>query len=181
MDYIGQQISIQQKENELSIVILSLKTKIKNNILFAWLLLWSVSGVIVFTQYFLVPDPDTKTAIIVWMGFWAYFEYKTVIAYRWRTLGKEIIKVREGKLLYKRDVAGKGKIKEYNLDFIKDLRFIEPKENSFFENLNDSYWVVAGERLAFDYYGAEIKLGLQLGEADAKQLIKRIKSKLKTE
>ena len=178
MDYIGDRISILRKENELSIVILSYKDKVKNIFLFSWFFLWSLSGMVVLIQYFLLTDPDTKTAIIVWIGFWAYFEYKIVKAYQWRKFGKEKIKIREGKLFYKRDVSGKGKIKEYETDFIKDLRFIEPQENSFLENLNDSYWVIANEKLAFDYYGAEVKFGIQLDEADAKSLLKLIKNKM---
>jgi|ERR1019366_1047260 hypothetical protein len=178
MDYIGKRISIQRKEDELSIVILSFQNKVKNIFLFIWILLWSLSGMIVLTQYFLLIDADTKTAIIVWMGFWIYFEYKIVKAYRWRRSGKEIIKIREGKLFYKRDVSGKGKIKNYVIDFIKDLRLIEPQSNSFFKNLTDSYWVIANEKLVFDYYGTEIKFGIQLDEADAKALLKLIKNKI---
>jgi len=172
MEYIGKRISMRRSENELSIVILSSVDKLKNRLLILWLLLWSISGLIVLSQYFVMPDPDTKTAIIVWMGFWAYFEYKIFQAYLWRKSGKEKIKIQEKKLLYKRDVSGRGKIRFFETDFIKDLRLIEPKENSFFESLNNSYWVIAGEKLAFDYYGNEVKFGLQLEEVDAKALIK---------
>lgn len=178
MEYIGKRISIQQKENELSIVILALQDKLKNNLLFLWFFLWSLSGVIIISQYFLLTDPDTKTVLIVWMGFWAYFEYKIFKAYRWRKFGKEIIKIRDGNFSYKRDISGKGKIKTYPIDHIKNLRFLEPQENSFFENLNDSYWVIANEKLAFDHNGAEIKWGIQLDESDAKALLKRIKNKV---
>lgn len=172
MEYIGKRVSMKRSENELSIVILSSVDKLKNRLLILWLLLWSISGLIVLSQYFVMPDPNTKTAIIVWMGFWAYFEYKIFHAYLWRKSGKEKIKIQEKKLLYKRDVSGRGKIKTFETDFIKDLRLIEPKESSFFESLNNSYWVIAGEKLAFDYYGNEVKFGLQLEEADAKALIK---------
>ena len=178
MEYIGKRISIKQVDNGLSIVILSSINKTKNLILFIWFFLWTLSGIIIFAQYFIVPDPDTKTAIIVWMGFWAYFEYKIFKAFMWRKFGVEKIKLREGKLFYKRDVSGKGKIKEYEFDFIKDLRIIEPKENSFFENLNNSYWVIAGEKLAFDYYGKEIRFGIQVEEKDAKELYKVIRNEL---
>ncbi len=174
MEYIGKRISIKRTENELSIVILSLINKLKNRFLFLWFILWSVSGIIVLSQYFIMHDPNTKTAIIVWMGFWAYFEYKIFHAYLWRKSGKEKIKLNNKKLLYKRDVSGRGKIKTYETDFIKDLRLIEPKENSFMEDLNNSYWVIGGEKLAFDYYGKEIKFGLQLDEVDAKALLKLI-------
>lgn len=175
MDYIGKRISIQQQGKDLSIVILAMQDKFKNTLLFVWFLLWSLSGIIILSQYFLLTDADTKTVLIVWMGFWAYFEYKIFTAYRWRKFGKEIIKIRDGKFWYKRDVSGKGKIKEYSIDFIKNLRYTEPQENSFFENFNDSYWVIANEKLSFDYHGAEIKFGLQLDESDGKALLKRIR------
>jgi len=114
------------------------------------------------------------------LGFWAYFEYKIFHAYLWRKSGKEKIKIRDKKFLYKRDISGRGKIKSFETDFIKDLRMPEPKENSFSENLNNSYWVIGGEKLAFDYYGKEIKFGIQLEEADAKALLKLIMKEMKS-
>jgi hypothetical protein len=178
MEYIGKRISIKRTENETSIVILSSTEKWKNLILFIWFFLWTISGIIVFGQYFLQHDENLRVIIVVWLGFWAYFEYKIFKAFMWRKFGIEKIKLREGKLFYKRDVAGKGKIKVYEFDFIKDFRVAEPKENSFFENFNNSYWVIAGEKLAFDYYGKEIKFAIQLDEADAKALFKVIKNKI---
>jgi len=177
MDYIGEQISIKKSENECSIVILSLKDKIKNILLFCWLFVWSVCGVIMFTQYFATINPDIKTVIIVWIGFWCYFEYKIIKAHLWRKYGKEIIKIKNGKFIYKKDISGKGKITEYDCEAIKNIRFIEPQENSFIENLNNSYWVIAGEKLAFDYFGNEIKFGFQLKNEDARALLKFIKNK----
>ncbi len=179
MEYIGKRISIKRKENEISIVIISLKEKAKNILLTIYLALWSLSGIIVFSQYLLIPDRDTKLALLVWMAFWAYFEYKIFKAYMWRKFGVEKIKLRNGSFLYKRDRAGKGKVKEYQFDFIKELRLVVPKENSFFENINNSYWVIAGEKLAFDYNGREIKFGIQLDEADAKALLKLISKEVK--
>lgn len=179
MDYIGNRISIKQlAEDTTSIVILSNKTKLKNTLLFAWVFLWTVSGIVVFTQYFSLTDQDAKAAIIVWMGFWAYFEYKMIKAYFWRKLGMEKLKIKEGKLFYKRDISGKGKIKVFEADFIKDLRLIEVKEHAFFEGINNSYWMIAGEKIAFDYYGKEQRLGLQLEQEDAEKLTRLLRKKL---
>ena len=175
MEYIGKRISIMRKENELSIVILSLGNRTKNIFLGCWLFLWTLCGLIVFSQFFILTDSNSKIAIIVWMGFWTYFEYKIANAFLWRIAGKEKIKMRDNKLFYKRDISGRGKIKIFETDFIKDFRVVEAKENLFFENLNNSYWVIAGEKLTFDYYGKVIKLGIQLNEADAKALLKVIK------
>jgi hypothetical protein len=179
MEYIGKRISIKKKENhEWSIVILSSIDKTKNRLLFAWLFAWTVSGIIVLTQYFVIIDQQTKIALIVWLGFWAYFEYKIFKAFMWRKFGVEKIKLQDGKLYYKRDVSGKGKIQIFEFDFIKNIRTIESKENSFLENINNSYWVIAGEKIAFDYYGKEIKIGIQLEKADADELLKVITKKM---
>lgn len=178
MDYIGNRISIKRSDNEVSIVIISLKEKMKNILLTIYLILWSLSGLIVFTQFLVIPDQNTKLALFVWLGFWAYFEFKIFRAYMWRKFGVEKIKLRNNQFQYKRDRAGKGKVASYDFDFIKELRYVEPKENSFFENINNSYWVIAGERLAFDYYGKEIKFGIQLDEKDAKALLKLINKEI---
>lgn len=179
MEFIGKRISIKQKEQELSIVILSTINKVKRTLLFCWFFLWSVSGVIVFTQLLMTPDEKTKVALIVWMGFWTYFEYKIFSAYMWRRFGVEKIKLRDNKLFYKRDVAGRGKIKVFEYDFIKDFRIIDKNEDSLMDSLNHSYWVVAGERIAFDYYGKEIKLALQVSDEEAEGLYKLLKRKIK--
>ncbi len=178
MEYIGDRISIKRIENETSIVILSTVDKLKKKLLFVWFALWTICGIIVFTQYFTIKDEQTKVAILVWMGFWAYFEYKIFKAVMWRSFGVEKIRIRDRKLFYRKAIRGKGKLKTYEFDFIKDFKVIESKENSFFENLNNSYWVIAGEKLVFDYYGKEIKFGFQLSDADARALFKYIKNKM---
>jgi len=179
MEYIGNRISIKRSDNEVSIVILSFREKIKNIMLSIYLVLWSLSGIIVFSQLLVIPDKNTKLALFVWLCFWAYFEFKISKAYMWRKFGVEKIKLRENKFMYKRDRAGKGKVLTYEFDFIKSLRYIKPKENSFFENINNSYWVIAGERLAFDYYGKEIKFGIQLEEKDATALLKILNKEIR--
>ncbi|MFL5763284.1 MAG: hypothetical protein ACJ77K_05025 [Bacteroidia bacterium] len=181
MDYIGKRISIKRKEaGETSIVILSTtgkQDKVKKIIFFLAFVLWTLSGIVVLTQYFLLRDQQQRVMIIVWMGFWAYFEYRIFKGMMWRNSGMEKIRLKERKLYYKRDVGGRGKISIYDFDFIKDLRVIEPKEG-FFEQMNDSYWVISGEKIAFDYYGKEVKLGIQLEPEDAKALHKLVRSKM---
>lgn len=178
MEFIGDRISIKKIENETSIVILSGTDQMKKRLLLLWFSLWTLGGLIVLVEYFIVTDQQTRVAIIVWLGFWGYFEYKIYKALMWRYFGVEKIRLKERKLFYKRDVRGKGKVNVYEFDFMKEFRIVETKENSFFENLNNSYWVIAGEKLAFDYYGKEIKFGLQISDAEAKALHKLINGKL---
>lgn len=175
MEYIGKRISIKRSENEQSIVIVAHSEKLKTRLLLGWLILWTLSGLYVFVQCLTAPTQDLKVMLAVWMGFWAYFEYLSYRAYMYRRFGVEKIKLRDRKLQYKRDIAGRGKIRTYDFDFIKELRTLTPKDNSFGDMMGNSYWSVAGERLAFDYYGKEIKFGIQLEPADAEALLKVIK------
>jgi hypothetical protein len=178
MEYIGNRISIKRTEKEISIIILALSEKKKNILLFAWLFVWTVSGFVVLAQYLMMTDKDAKVMLMVWLGFWAYFEYKSFIALMWRKFGVEKIKLRDNKLFYKKEIAGKGKIRVYEFDFIKELRIAEFKENSFADNMSSAYWVVGGEKLAFDYYGKEIKFAFQLNEQEAASLHKLIKKEI---
>ncbi|MDQ3046745.1 MAG: hypothetical protein M3R27_04285 [Bacteroidota bacterium] len=180
MEYIGKRISVLKKEGEISIVILSTADKKKKLMLMIWFLLWTISGIIIFVQFFLIKEEQTRIALLVWLGFWSYFEYMTFKAVMWRNSGVEKIKLRENKLFYKRDISGRGKIHVYELDFIKDLRLSEPKKNSFVEDLNNSYWVIAGEKILFDYYGKEVKIGIQLDEAESKSLFKILEREIRS-
>lgn len=178
MEYLGKRISIKKSEKEVSIIIISFSEKAKNILLFSWLFIWTVSGFVVLSQYFIIGDKNAKAMLMVWLAFWAYFEYKSFRALMWRKYGVEKIKLRENKLFYKREIAGKGKINIYEFDFIKDFRVVEFKENSFSDNMSNAYWAIGGEQLAFDYYGKEIKFGLQLNEEETNALYKLIKKEI---
>ncbi|MGB3948721.1 MAG: hypothetical protein WBM13_12105 [Bacteroidia bacterium] len=180
MEFISDRISIKKNENETSIVILSFSDKLKNKLLLTWLILWTAGGLIVLSQFFTFSDPNTKIAIIVWMGFWVYFEFKIWSAYLWRKNGKETIRIKNDKLYYKKDSLGTNKFKTYGTDFIKNLKLIEAKDDSFLESLNNSYWVIGGEKIAFDFYGKKIKLGIQLSDKEAKSLLKVIKTEIES-
>jgi hypothetical protein len=45
--------------------------------------------------------------------------------------------------------------------------------------MNNSYWMIGGEKLAFDYYGKEIKFALQIEESEAKALLKILKTEIR--
>ena len=63
--------------------------KKKTNLLFLWLLAWTISGVIVIGNYFTIMQDKTKLLLIIWIAFWAYFEFKIVRVFMWKQFGKE--------------------------------------------------------------------------------------------
>ncbi len=179
MQKIGNRISTIEKNNVLSIVIYGQYEKWKTWLLFLWLLAWTVCGLIFLTYLFSMQDRQAKIYFMALLSFWAYFEYKIGKALMWRRSGQEKLWLKDGVFHYQRAINGKGKVYEYQIETIQDLR-VEPIESlSWVEQMNNSFWVISGERLVFNAQSKQVRFGLQLQESEAKQLLKLLKNWLK--
>ena len=174
MKVIGDRISILKKQDLLSIVILPTTNKLKLNVMFFWLLAWSVCGVIVLANYFKMDDKDSKLFMLIYLSFWAYFEFNISRAFIWKKFGKEKLWVSEGILYYQREINKKGKIREFNLELISPLRVIELKATRFTDTINQSFWIKGGERLEFNSQASVVQLGLQISTEEASIIAKEV-------
>lgn len=168
MKILGDRISILEKEDVLSIVILSTADKKKLMLLFLWLLAWSVCGVIVLANYFALTDQKAKLFVIIYLSFWAYFEFNIVKVFLWKRSGKEKIWIQSGKLYYQREISGRGKIKEYDAHLLSKPEIIELSKTSFTDSINQSFWVKGGERLKFESQGKEVRLAMQVSDEEVR-------------
>ena len=116
---------------------------------------------------------------MVYLGFWAYFEYKVVNVWLWRKFGKERIRIIGDELEIKNDVLGYGKVRRYFISNIKDFGLIQYKDSSFSTVYGRSFWVIGGESLGFDHLGENVAFGRQLETRDAEQMAKVLKRLLK--
>ena len=178
MKFLSERISVSEKPQATSIIITPERVEAKQTLLFTWLVFWTIGGIIVFSQLFYDYNKDTKLFLLVWLFFWAYFEYVMVGAYFWRKYGFERIIIKNGKLNYKKDIKGRGKTKNFDIEFVRNIEMIDHSDSSFFKNLSRSYWVVGGETIKFDYHSKTISIGMQLEQEEAGKLMKLIKSKL---
>ncbi|MBS1651228.1 MAG: hypothetical protein JSU07_04380 [Bacteroidetes bacterium] len=174
MKIIGERISVLKKDEVLSMVILATKEKKKTTLLFLWLLAWTVCGFFVLANYHTISDQNVKAFIIIYLSFWAYYEFKIGKAYAWRKWGKEKIWVSGGILHYKREINGKGKIYEFELNLIENLKPIEHDTKSFAYQYGQSFWVKGGETIQFNYQSKIVRFGLQLSENEVKSVIKEL-------
>lgn len=168
MKILGDRISILEKEDVLSIVILSTADKKKLMGLFLWLLAWSVCGVIVLANYFTLADQKAKLFVLIYLSFWTYFEFNIVKVFLWKRSGKEKIWIQAGKLYYQRDISGRGKIKEYDAHLMSKPEIIELSKTSFSDTINQSFWVKGGERLKFESQGKEVRLAMQVSDEEVR-------------
>lgn len=179
MQLIGKRISVLTKDDLLSIVILPTTEKKKTGIMFLWLLAWTVCGLIVLANYGRLQRQDEKLFVIIFMSFWAYFEFKIARAFMWKRFGKEKLWIQNGVVHYQREVNGRGKIKEYELELVNDFKEIEVNEGNFSDFINQSFWIKGGERLEFSCQSKQVRFGMQLTDKETSDLMNVIKKHLK--
>jgi hypothetical protein len=179
IENIGKRASFARKEDELSLVIASSEDKRKAKIIGAILFLWLLGGAYVIYSYFGLTAQNAKIMTLVWLGFWVYFAYIMGKAFLWQWGGREIIKVREGKFYYKRDVNGRGWVHHYPVDVISKMRPTEDKTPSWISKFGGDYWSVDCDSMSFPYQGKEITFGYRLTDTEKekirKLLIKEVK------
>lgn len=176
---IGKRCSLLIKDNVFSLVILPTSEKKKTNLMFLWLFAWTVGGVIVIASYGTLNQSSAKLFTIIWIGFWAYFEFKIIRVYMWKRFGKEKFWIKNGKVFYQQDINGRGKIREYDVNLVSDFSLIELQKGNFADVFNQTFWVKGGERIDFTCQGKYIRFGLQLNDEDAAKVISEIKKFLK--
>jgi len=179
MKVIGKRISILKKDNLLSIVILPTDDNKKLRLLFLWLMAWSICGVIVVANYFQVQAQDQKVYLIIYLSFWAYFEFNIARTFIWKKFGREKLWIQDGILHYQREINKKGKIKEFNLDLISRFRIVELSLTKLTDTINQSFWMRGGERLEFDSQSNLIRLGMQLTDEEARLVLNEVNGFLK--
>jgi len=169
---------IQLSNDRKTLEIPSIADATKLKILMVWFILWTISGMIVFTQFFVPTSRDVKVWYAVWMAFWAYFEYKASVLLSYSRKGKEILQFSESGFTFRRDINGRGIDKVYERAEIKNIRTVDFKDKKVIARVQPLYWNMGYETVLFDYKGKEEALGLQLTEEEAQQVVKIMKQRL---
>lgn len=178
MKRVSERISIEEEKSKTRIEISAQIESWKRSLLISWLAAWTFCGVVVGTQLFGELSRELLIAVVVYISFWAYFEYKIAYAVLWRLFGKEIIEVEGGMMRVKRDIKGYGKVVQYFKENINRMRLMEDNAKSFAQTFNKSFWVVGGEQIVFESLGASQGFGLQLEREEAKKLLQYLRRKI---
>ncbi len=151
----------------------------KQTLLLAWFAAWTFCGIVVASQLWADLSRDMYVFVVVYLSFWAYFEYKIAHAVLWRLYGKEIILIEPDSLKVKRDIRGYGRVVPYFKENIKKLRIVEKNPRSFAQSFNNSFWVIGGEQIVFENLGSSQGFGLQLNDGEAKKLLQYVRKRLR--
>jgi hypothetical protein len=119
-----------------------------------------------------------KLIVGIFMVFWCYYAFRVFRSFFWLLWGKELIKIDEVAMHYKKSIRSYGRSVPYYLENVQKMELFVPKEKSFQSVFEDSPWVSGGERIVFDYLGKPIRVGRKLDEKDAKLLFQLITKKI---
>lgn len=177
--FISERISFRKSPDETTIIITGKIDRSKESLLLAWILAWSFCGILILVSLFGDFPREQKLYFIIFLSFWAYFEYKVINVFRYRKWGKEYLRIADGKLSIKRSISKIAKANEYFIENIKNLSIIEKNNKNFFQQLEQSFWTIGDEAVSFECLGKYIKFGIQLDKNEANKLFKLIKEELK--
>jgi hypothetical protein len=143
-----------------------------------WICGWAVGEVTVSRQ-FLQGDapPDGEVFMLTWLGVWTIGGLFAIYAWLWQMVGKEILTVHGQKFRTRRDIAGVGFDKDYDLVQMRDLRMQLSGFSPIDLSSSLQLWGVGGGVIAFDYGARTYRFGAGLDEAEAKQVVTAIKQR----
>jgi hypothetical protein len=184
MQFIGERISFVDDKKKTTIIINPDRNSWINAMMGAWLAMWYVIGFVVIWYLFSFELKQQERIILyVFLSFWVYYAIKVTRSFLWLLFGKELIKIDETALNFKKSIGNYGKSIPYYVDNIKKFSLKIPEKNSIQAVWESSPWVNGGERLSFHYFEKEISFGRKLNEKDAKLLynlvVKRISERIK--
>lgn len=176
---IGNRINYSKEGDSVNIEIYPEQDKNKLIMLKLWVLAWSVCGIIVITQLFGNYTGSEKAMIAIYLALWGYFLLKTLDALRWNIYGKEVITVDTETLIYTQLVGKRGIPKSYLSSDIKNLKYVEESKSGFLNSITQSYWIIGGEAIQFEFEDTIKRFGFKLSKNESNQLIQLLNKYIK--
>lgn len=171
-------IDIKEEKNSITITIFPNYNQQKQNLLMVWMVLFSLCGVAIISQFFFDYPKSTKIFFIVYLVFWMFFEFKVIYAIRWRKLGKEIITIDDEGVFLTKNIARRGITEKIELENISSVDILKHKDNPIYD-ISSSYWNTNHYTLCFLVNEKQIPFGVDLSEKQAKKLLNIAKEHVK--
>ncbi|GIV26785.1 MAG: hypothetical protein KatS3mg027_0599 [Bacteroidia bacterium] len=179
---IGNRISIAESysnDNKIwSLVILPYIDKWRYWALIAWVIAWTVCGILIISSYKLTTTNEQKLFIIVFVVFWLYYEWKMIQIFRWRKWGKEKLWIKNNELFYEESILKKSKTFKWKIEHINEVAIEEFNEKSFTDFISNSFWNKGKPRIRINVLGKNYYLGYQLNDNEVVPIVKSLKHQL---
>ena len=177
---MDKRVTIEKKENQLMITIKAFCDDTKQKMLLLWIILFSLCGLAIISQFFGNYDNNTKVFFGVYVAFWVFFEFKVVYAYRWRKFGVERIIVDDEFITLIKEIGKRGITQKVPLKEVVNLRLFENKDTDFVKSMTSSYWNINKYTLVFDYQETMVPFAIDLLPKNSKFILKELREFIKT-
>jgi hypothetical protein len=179
MEFISDRVSVEQQPDGLSVVISARLPRYQETLLVVWFLAWLTCGAFVLYELVHIPPGPRRSFFIAFMAFWGWFAFRIGRVVLWRLKGFELWRIREGRLTIKDSIFGYGRAHDYFIENIQRFGPLVIDTASWKWQLNDSFWVIGGERLGFEHAGKKVVLGKGLTEEEAQRAAMLVDKALK--
>ena len=146
-----------------------------------WTIGWACGEVFAIRQLFFEVKGENFPAIFLmaWLGAWTVGGVVAIYTWLWMVVGKERIVLKPATLSIQRDVLGFGKIREYDLNHVANLRLSPQTYNPFDMSSSLRFWGIGGGLVAFDYGAKTFRFGGSIDEAEAQNIINELNKRHK--
>ncbi|MCA1761532.1 MAG: hypothetical protein ABR574_05840 [Cryomorphaceae bacterium] len=175
---LSEKVSYRSEPGSLQIIVLGKIERWKEALLTAWLLAWIFCGGVVFNEYWHSTNRENKMIYLIFLIFWAYYFWRIGRVWLFRRGGNELIKVQNNTLVLKRSFFTYGKSREFDLEGITDLKPLKISKTSFAHTYENSWWVLGGEKISFEYHGKVVKLAMQISDDTRNRLLSMMKKQI---
>ena len=180
MKWLSNRISVKKHGLFTTIIITPLQNFWVNLLMGAWLGMWLTIGAVVISSFFIF-NLSYQEELILWifLSFWGYYLQKISRSFIWLLYGKELIKIDEVGLNYKRSIFKYGKTHVVFFENIVSITSRFPEEKSLEAVWESSPWINGGERIFLETKLKTYSLGRKLTKTEASGLMDLLKTSVK--
>jgi hypothetical protein len=177
--FIGKRIVVKRNHREIIIEISQRVKRWQETLMLLWLIAWTFCGIVFLYHAFAGNNRSEQIFFIICSSVFLFFFVRIGKVFLWRIKGREIISISNGKIQLQNAFGSRGKKEIFLFENIFKLGIIKRDPTSFLGFLDESFWVIGGERVGFSYAGQKIRLGKQLSPKDSELLIRVLESGLR--
>ena len=177
--FIGKRIVVKRNHREIIIEISQRVKRWQETLMLLWLIAWTFCGIVFLYHAFAGSNRSEQIFFIICSSVFLFFFVRIGKVFLWRIKGREIISISNGKIQLQNAFGSRGKKEIFLFENIFKLGIIKRDPTSFLGFLDESFWVIGGERVGFSYAGQKIRLGKQLSPKDSELLIRVLESGLR--
>lgn len=170
---------VSQYPEGIEVVIPSKKSLFVNFFLMIWLMAWAYGEAIIVNKL-LDNEGQTPDAFIVFYACgWTLSGMLAIFIWLWNNRGREVIRISDSELKRSREYVWFSRSKTYETRHISNLRVSDFSPTSLEMAGGMEFWGLAGGSITFDYEPGIGKIGLGIGDAEARRIIEIIKDRYK--